>query len=191
MRLVLALAFAIAPAYCGAASSISLELDPAKTEITFTLHDPLHTVHGMFKLKRGAINFDPDSGKASGEIVIDVASGESGSGARDKRMHKDVLESQKYPEAVFTPDRVNGKLPAEGQGQIDMHGVFKIHGADHELTLHFQVEHAGAQYAATTHFQIPFVQWGMKDPSNFLLKVDKTVDMEIKATTARVMINAA
>ncbi len=191
MKLLVTLALALAPAYCAAASSVSLDLDPAKTEINFTLHDPLHTVHGTFKLKRGAISFDPDSGKASGEIVIDVASGESGSGARDKRMHKDVLESQKYPEAVFTPDRVDGKLPADGQGQIDVHGVFKIHGADHDLTLHLQVERAGVQYAVSTHFQIPYVQWGMKDPSNFLLKVDKTVEMEIKTSTARVTINSA
>ena len=70
----------------------------------------------------------------------------------------------------------------EGPSQIDVHGVFKIHGADHELMLHFQVERAGDQYIASTHFTIPYVEWGMKDPSNFLLKVDKTVDLDIKTT---------
>jgi polyisoprenoid-binding protein YceI len=187
MKTLIALTLVLAPAYCAAATAISLELEPAKTDISFTLHDPLHTVHGTFKLKRGIIYFDPDSGKSSGEIVVDVASGESGSGARDKRMHKDVLESQKYPDALFTPDHVDGKLPAEGSGQMDVHGVFKIHGGDHELTLHFQVERSGGQYNATAHFQIPYVQWGMKDPSNFLLKVDKTVDMEIKTAIARMI----
>lgn len=96
------------------------------------------------------------------------------------RMHKEILESQRYPEAVFMPDRVDGKLPAQDQSQIDVHGIFKIHGADHELTLHFQVERAGGQHIASTHFMIPYVEWGMKNPSNFLLKVDKTVDMDIK-----------
>jgi polyisoprenoid-binding protein YceI len=159
------------------------DLDPAKTEIQFTLHDVLHTVHGTFKLKRGSIHLDPESNKVSGEIVVDVPSGVSGSEARDHRMHKDILESRRYPEAAFTPDRVDGKLAPEGPSQIDMHGVFKIHGADHELTLHFQVEHTAAgQYSASTHFVIPYVQWGMKDPSNLLLKVDKTVDVDIKTT---------
>ena len=166
---------------------MSLDLDPAKTEVQFTLHDVLHTVHGTFKLKKGRISFDPDSGKASGEIVVDVTSGASGSDARDGRMHKEILESQRYPEATFTPDHVTGKLAAEGQSQIDVHGAFKIHGADHELTLHIQVERVGAQYIASTHFVIPYVQWGMKNPSNFLLKVDKTVDMDIKTTTAMVL----
>ena len=165
-----------------AANSTSLDLDPAKTEIQFTLHDVLHTVRGTFQLKRGSIHFDPDSGKASGEIVVDVTSGASGSDARDRRMHKDILQSQRYPEAVFIPDRVDGKLAPQGSSQIDLHGVFKIHGADHDLVLHFQVDRAGDQGVASAHFSIPYVEWGMKDPSNFLLKVDKTVDLDVKTS---------
>jgi len=161
---------------------LSLDLDPAKTDIQFTLHDVLHTVHGTFRLKRGSVHYDPDSGKVSGAIVVDVSSGASGNITRDRRMQKEVLESERYPEAIFTPDRVDGKLAPEGPSQIAVHGVFNIHGADHELVLHFQVERAAGRYIASTHFTIPYVQWGMKDPSNFLLKVDKTVDMEIKTT---------
>jgi len=165
----------------------SFQLDPSKTEINFTLHDPLHTVHGSFKLKRGDIHFDPATGKAGGEIVIDLASGASGNGSRDKRMQKEVLESQKYPEAIFVPDSIKGRLETEGESTLDLHGVFKIHGADHEMTLTLLVDAlGGGRYAVTSHFSIPYVEWGMKDPSNFLLKVDKKVEMEIKAAaTAR------
>jgi polyisoprenoid-binding protein YceI len=180
-------ALVVTPVCFPAASIMSLDLDPAKTEVQFTLHDVLHTVHGEFKLKKGAIHWDPDSGKASGEIIVDVTSGASGSDARDHRMHKEILESQRYPEATFTPDHVDGKLAPLGQSQIDVHGVFTLHGADHELTLHFQVERVGAQYTASTHFSIPYVQWGMKNPSNFVLKVDKSVDLYIKTTTAMVL----
>jgi polyisoprenoid-binding protein YceI len=161
------------------------ELDPTKTDVNFTLHDVLHTVHGTFKLKRATMHFDPVSGKAGGEIVIDVASGESGSGSRDKRMHKEILESQRYPEAVFVPDHVQGRLESEGQSQLDIHGVFKLHGSDHELTLHFVVDaRGGGEYIASTHFVIPYVSWGLKNPSNFLLHVDDKVEMEVKASAA-------
>lgn len=175
-------AIALAPLGCQAANVTSLDLDPAKTAIYFTLHDPLHTVHGTFQLKRGAIQFDPDSGKASGEIVVDAVSGESGSGARDRRMHKDVLQSVRFPEASFVPDRVDGKLPAQGDAQMDVHGILNLHGAAHELTLHFQVQCAGSEYLASTHFTIPYVEWGLKDPSNFLLKVEKAVEIDIQTT---------
>jgi polyisoprenoid-binding protein YceI len=116
-----------------AASSMSLDPDPAKTDVQFTLHDVLHTVHGTFKLKKEAITFDPDPGKASGEITVDITSGESGSGARDRRMRREILESQRFPEATFTPDHVDGKLSPQGQSRIDVDGICKIHGADHNF----------------------------------------------------------
>ena len=167
-----------------AAADQSFNLDPAKTEIAFSIHSTLHNVDGTFKLKRGNIRFDPETGKASGEIVIDVASGQSGSGSRDKRMQKEILESSKYPEAIFKPDRVEGHLAAEGASQIDVHGKFTIQGSEHELTMHFDAQANGNQYTATTHFTVPYIAWGMKNPSNFLLKVDDKVEIEVKATLA-------
>ena len=100
----------------------------------FTFPATLHTVHGSFKLKRGAIRFDPATGKIGGELVVDASSGASGDEGRDRRMHKDILESGRYPEIVFTPDRVDGAIAPQGVSQIQVHGVFRIHGAEHEIT---------------------------------------------------------
>ena len=68
------------------AAENSIQLDPARTTVSFTLGDVLHTVHGTFRLKRGAVKFDSATGSASGEIVVDVASGNSGNGGRDCRL---------------------------------------------------------------------------------------------------------
>src|SRR5215472_9883492 len=92
----------------------AVQADPAQTKVEFTLPSLMHTVHGAFQLKRGDLRFDPAGGKASGELVVDATSGESGSEARDKRMHKSILESARYPEIVFRPDRVNGKVAPAG-----------------------------------------------------------------------------
>lgn len=164
----------------GAAEN-TVELDPARTTINFTLADVLHTVHGTFKLKHGSITFDSSAGKASGEVVVDVASGNSGGGTRDKRMHKEILESGRYPEAVFTADRVTGELATRGASELDVHGEFQIHGASHEMTLHFRADVNGGEVASSTGFTIPYVQWGMKNPSNFLLRVSDKVEMNIQA----------
>jgi len=166
---------------CTAASHTTFDLDAAQTEIKFSVQSTLHTVHGTFKIKRGSIQLDSQTGKSSGEIVIDLASGESGNGPRDKRMHKEIIESQKYPDAVFTPDHFEGHIAPQGTSGIDVHGDFRIHGADHDLTMHFQVQANISRYIATTHFTIPYVQWGMKNPSNFLLKVADTIDVEVRA----------
>src|SRR5512140_2042495 len=65
-----------------------LELDPAQTQVAFKLGDVLHTVHGTFKLKSGTIHFDPATGHASGQVVVDATSGDSGTHGRDHKMHK-------------------------------------------------------------------------------------------------------
>jgi polyisoprenoid-binding protein YceI len=162
------------------AADYSLELKPDTTKVQFTLTDPLHTVHGTFNLKHGMIGFDTDTGKASGEVVVDVASGNSGSDARDSRMHANVLESKKFPEAVFTPDHVEGALSLPGASTVKVHGTFTIHGVPHEITMNVQTSVSADRLHATMAFDIPYVAWGMKDPSNFLLKVSKTVQMSIE-----------
>ncbi len=156
-------------------------LDPAQTRVEFTLHDILHTVHGTFRLQRGTIRFDPATGIAQGEVVVDAQSGESGSSARDSRMHKNILESVRYPEITFTPDRVEGNVADGSAASARVHGIFRIHGAGHELTLPVQVQMMPGHVTATTHFEVPYVQWGMKNPSTFILRVSDKVDIDIRA----------
>ena len=155
--------------------------DPTRTTVAFTLGDVLHTVRGSFKLKSGVIHFDSSTGKASGSVVVDATSGESGSGARDRRMHKNILESERYPEIVFMPDGVSGKIPGQGMAVVQVHGLFRIHGAGHEMTVPVQVQAEATQVTASTRFSVPYVKWGMKNPSTFFLKVNETVDLSVHA----------
>lgn len=162
------------------ASDTLLEIDPAHTTVEFSLGAVGHTVHGRFLLKRGSIRFDPVSGKASGELVVDAASGDSGSGSRDHRMHASILQSAMFPEIVFRPDRVEGKVAAGGTSEIQLHVTFSLHGADHEFTMPVQVQQtADNQVTANSHFSLPYVSWGLKNPSTFVLRVSEKVDITI------------
>jgi polyisoprenoid-binding protein YceI len=134
-------------------------------------------------LKRGTIRIQPD-GKAGGEIVADAVSGQSGDSGRDKKMHKDVLESGKYTEVVFRPDRVDGKFPASGAVSVQMHGVFSLHGSEHEVTVPVTGEITGANWHGTGAFKVPYVEWGLKSPNNFFLKADPVVDVELELVGA-------
>lgn len=166
------------------AQTFALEFDPAQTKVEFTLPTVLHTVHGTFQLKRGGIHIDASTGAVSGEIVVDATSGDSGSTARDRRMHTNILESARYPEIAFRPDRVEGAIPRQGAAALKMHGIFRIHGADHEITLPVDVEGANGHYSATLHFVVPYVEWGMKNPSTFVLRVSDKVNITV-TTVAR------
>ena len=161
--------------------AVTMRIDPARTKIHWTLNGNMHTVHGVFKLKGGLITFDPAGGAAQGEILIDVQSGESGNHTRDSRMHKEILESDKYPQAIFHPEKVTGVVKSGTTQNITVDGTFTLHGKDHPLRLDTKVQIDGHEAVVTTHFTVPYVDWGMKDPSNFIFRVDKTVDVEVTA----------
>jgi polyisoprenoid-binding protein YceI len=166
----------------GAAQDKALQLDPTQTSVKFTLGDVLHTVHGTFQLKRGSLQFEPSAGKISGEIVVDAGSGDSGSGMRDRKMNKEVLESKRYPEVTFRPDRIDGAVNSQGRSSVKVHGIFNIHGVDHEITVPSEVELSADHWTATVHFTVPYAKWGMKNPSTLFLKVNDSVEIDLTAT---------
>jgi polyisoprenoid-binding protein YceI len=171
----------IALVVSGVAQDTAFQLDPAQTSVKFTVGDVLHTVHGTFHLKRGSLDFEPASGKIFGEIVVDARSGESGSGARDHKMHKEVLESDHYPEIAFHPDRVEGAVAGQGKSSVRVHGIFNIHGVDRSITVPAEVEMSADHWTATVHFTVPYAKWGMKNPSTLFLRVNDSVDIDLTA----------
>jgi polyisoprenoid-binding protein YceI len=165
-----------------AAQDAVFRLDPQHTTINFTLGDVLHTVRGTFRLKEGTLHFATVSGKLTGEILVDAKSGESGNGMRDRKMHREVLESDRYPEIAFRPDHVEGTVASQGKSSVRVHGVFTIHGADHELTIPTEVETFPDHWTVTLHFTVPYAQWGMKNPSTLFLRVNESVDIDVTAS---------
>lgn len=164
------------------APTVTLTLDPARTHVRFTLSDILHTVHGTFVMKSGAVQYDPATGAARGDIVIDAASGDSGNHTRDSRMKKSILQVAQYPEVHFLPQRVLGTVPSQGTGHFQVQGLCRLHGSEHPLTLDFTGTVTGPTFSGATHFAIAYVQWGLKDPSTLFLRVGKQVVIDITTT---------
>jgi polyisoprenoid-binding protein YceI len=164
------------------AEEVAVSLDPERTTIAFSLGATLHTVHGSFKLKSGALRFDTATGEVRSEIVVDTQSGESGNASRDKRMRDEILETRRFPTAVFRPDRFEGRLSAEGDSQGTLRGRLELHGAEHEIQIPVRIQSSAGKAVVAARFEIPYVQWGLKDPSTLLLRVKDRVAIEIHAT---------
>ena len=173
------------------AQQSSLQIDPAHTSVKFSLGDVLHTVHGTFQLKSGALQFEASSGKLSGEIVVDAKSGESGSPTRDRKMHKEVLESESYPEISFRPDRVDGAVASSGKSSVKVHGIFSIHGVEREIAVPAEVEMSADHWSAIIHFTVPYEKWGMKNPSTLFLRVSDSVEIDLAAAGSLTQSRAA
>ncbi len=163
-------------------------LDPHSTVIAFHLSGALHDTHGTFTLRQGSLQLDPVSGAASGSIIVDAASGASGNSARDARMTDEVLEAARYPDIRFQPSHVDVRQEADGSFQATIHGVLSLHGVDHDIKVDATGHLLDDEITAHCHFVVPYVEWGLTDPSVFLLSVAKQVDIEF-ATMGRVAWN--
>jgi polyisoprenoid-binding protein YceI len=159
-----------------------MTFDPASTSIRWTLGAVLHTVHGSFRLKSGVVHLDPKTGEMTGLLIVDATSGESGNSARDQKMHQGVLESSQYGTITFRPIHLNGTFQSTQAQTLMVDGVLNLHGKDHPLQLTVNLRPNSNEMSVATHFEVPYVQWGLKDPSTFVLRVSKDVSVDIEAT---------
>jgi polyisoprenoid-binding protein YceI len=161
-----------------------LTLDPAHSEVHFTLGGNLHATHGTFTLQSGEIAFDPANGSASGAIAVDALSGQSGDSARDHRMTDEILHAPDFKAVTFAPTRFTGTFNPTGDSVLNVHGTFTLLGKPHEIDVPMKITAGGGQLHATGSFTVPYVQWGLKDPSNFVFRVEKLVQIDLALTGA-------
>ena len=152
---------------------------PSACDVAFALVGSGHEVKGTFHVQSGTIQFDRSSPKMSGLIVVSAASGDSGDKGRDKKMHADVLEAEHYADVTFAPQSYQGTIAPSGDSTIQVTGTFTLHGTPHDLTVPMQVRIEGSALNAKGKFVVPYVKWGLKDPSIFILKVAKDVQIDL------------
>jgi polyisoprenoid-binding protein YceI len=170
------------------AESYELTWQPADVEITFDLPATGHTVHGKAQARAGSFVVNLDDRSVTGAVVVDAGAIETGSKSRDKAMHHEVLETETYPTITFTARSYTGAIAREGSSDIGLEGVLAIHGEEHPMTIPVRISPAGERLGGSATFQIPFVEWGMHDPSILFLRVNKTIDVQVElagAVTAR------
>ncbi|MGH9343524.1 MAG: YceI family protein [Terriglobia bacterium] len=163
------------------AKNLVITLDPAETKIAFALSATLHAVHGTFHMQSGHIAFDPSMHAISGDIIVGAASGDSGNAVRDRRMRRDVLQVRRYPEVRFSPTAWSGAVVRNGISRIKVTGLLMIHGKARRITIPMEVQMSHEKITATGTFIVPYVKWGMKNPSMFFLRVSKNVEIDITA----------
>ena len=179
-----ALVLVISSGAAARAAGQTLTFDPAASKIDFELGATLHSADGSVKLEQGAIRFDPDSGAASGEIVVDATSANTGSESRDRNMHAHVLESARFPKIVFRPERLDVKRRDATSADVELLGVLDMHGQQHPLSMPAKIAVRDGRLVVDAEFEVAYVDWGMRDYSNFVLRVDRHVTVTVHAEGA-------
>ncbi len=174
---VLAIAIILAPA--ALAQHQTFVVNPDASEVKMTLNTTHEVVNGTFHVQSGSINFDRTASHISGIVIVAAGSGKTGNDSRDKKMNKDILKVDQFAIVSFAPKTYNGTIAALGDSTIQVSGVFTLLGTARDVTIPIQIHIDGSKATAKAQFVVPYVQWGLKNPSFMIWKADNNVAMEL------------
>jgi hypothetical protein len=174
---VAALALIFVPA--AFAQHRTFAVNPDASEVRMKLNTTHEVVNGTFHVQSGSIEFDRSATKISGIVVVAAGSGKTGNDSRDKKMNNDILKVDKYTTVSFAPKTYTGTIPVSGDSAIQVSGVFTLLGAPHDLTVPMQIHIDGSKATAKSQFVVPYVQWGLKNPSFLIWKAENDVAIDL------------
>lgn len=159
-------------------------VDPASSEVHFALGASDGPVKGTFHVTSGEFTLEPSTGAMTGTVTVDATTGDSGNKKRDKNMTNNQLKAQTYPTVIFAPTKFSGQVKDAGDSTGQVEGSFTLIGQAHPITVPMSVHIEGDRFTAMGSFVVPYVSWGVKDPSWFVMKVEKEVKVELKLAGA-------
>ncbi|HEY0308868.1 MAG TPA: YceI family protein [Acidobacteriaceae bacterium] len=174
---VVALALILVPA--ALAQHQTFAVNPDASDVKITLNTTHEVVNGTFHIKFGSIEFDRRSTKMSGSVVVLAGSGKTGNSSRDKKMNNDILKVDQFTTVSFAPKAYNGTIAASGDSTIQVSGVFTLLGAAHDLTIPIQIHVDSSKATAKAQFVVPYVRWGLKNPSFMFWKAENNVEIDL------------
>jgi polyisoprenoid-binding protein YceI len=154
-------------------------VNPDASEVKIKLNTTHEVVNGTFHVQSGSIEFDPSATKISGVVVVAAGSGKTGNDSRDKKMNKDILKVDQYTTVSFAPKTYTGTISVPGDSTIQVSGVFTLLGTPHDLTIPMQIHIDGTKSTAKARFVVPYVQWGLKNPSFLIWKAENDVAIDL------------
>jgi hypothetical protein len=174
---VLALAVILAPA--ALAQHQTFAVNPDASEVKMKLNTTHEVVNGTFHIQFGSIEFDRSNPKMSGSVAVLAGSGKTGNDSRDKKMNKDILKVDQYTTVSFAPKTYTGTIAPSGYSTIQVSGVFTLLGTVHDLTIPMQIHIDASKATARAQFVVPYVQWGLKNPSFMFWKAENDVAIDL------------
>src|ERR1700749_639807 len=177
---VLAVAAILGPA--ALAQHQTFVVNPDASEIKMKLNTTHEVVNGTFHIQSGSIEFDRSNPKISGSVAVLAGSGKTGNGSRDKKMNKDILKVEQHATVSFEPKSYAGTIAPLGDSTIRVTGIFTLLGTPHEISIPILVHLESTTAVAKAHFVVPYIQWGLKDPSFLIWKADKDVAIDLSLT---------
>ncbi|HSS79006.1 MAG TPA: YceI family protein [Thermoanaerobaculia bacterium] len=114
-------------------SADTFSVDPAHSEVGFSIRHLVTNVHGRFDEFSGKVNLDPKNLPASSvDFHIKATSIDTSVPDRDKHLRSaDFFDVEKFPEITFKSEAIK----ATGKDRFDVTGTLTLHGVSKKVTL--------------------------------------------------------
>lgn len=142
---------------------------------------------GVANVVSGTMEILPDGSIAPGsKLVVDMKSIKSDQDMRDNYIRNRTLETDKFPDAVFVPTKIEGvpkMVPTTGQVGVRLYGNMTIHGVTHPVM--FQgiatLDPRGSTVNGIAKTEFKFADFNLQKPSLArLLSVEDTIRLELQ-----------
>lgn len=165
----------------------SYRIDPATAEAGFDVKATAHTVHGSTPSVAGEVSVTPEAAdalKLSGKISIGAGALRTGNGRRDATMHGKSLLVASFPTIDFDPERFAPSGPADTGGRVAgvLTGRLTIRGQTRDQAISATLTRSGDQIIASGTFDVAWADFGVPDPSFFIVRIEKVAHARFRAT---------
>jgi polyisoprenoid-binding protein YceI len=164
-----------------------------KSTATYSSRDSLYSWTGTTSGVTGTLSFDDQTGELlKGEVEVDLASIDSGNGVRDGRMRNEFLQTDKFPKATLTIDKLEGypkfsewkKWGTKQTGKI--YGQLTIHNVTRPVVWEAEAIYLGTELKVNAKGQIKMTDFGITPPSLAFITVEDNVGLQATIVAKRV-----
>jgi hypothetical protein len=160
--------------------TLRITLTAEKTQLTFELGAVFHTVHGKGLIDDAVLTYSADTGELIGSIGLAAAGVTTENQRRDHKMHQQVLKSAEHPRIALILRRADGDLNTTTGGALQIEADLELLGEPHPLSFPVEItilDPESGSFRASGAFSVPYVAWGLEDPSSVFLRVDQEVQV--------------
>ena len=129
---------------------------------------------------------EPGGGKTiSGRVEIAAASLDTANSRRDQTMKTKCLAVDRFPSIVFIPERFRptSGAPAPGPAPVPgtLSGTLTIRDVTKPVTMTATLTPQGTRIVVQGTFDVPWLEFGIPDPSFFIVTLDKVAHAHFRA----------
>ncbi len=198
--LLISLSLLIALQAASAQTMFKIVPGRADNRVQFKSEAPMETVVGTTHTITGFVELNPnsDGGSSRGEVHVDLASLKTGIELRDRHMRENHLETDTYPEAVFTLTSLAfpaGGLPEGERTPVMARGKLLLHGVERNIEpsvfLTYRTTPSGSVLHVESEFTVKMADYQIKRPQFLVMKLAEEQAISVSFTAVNASANAS